>query len=78
MDMRAEVGAADQSSSGNMIVSTGSLWSPGPQITDGAVRLVDRSLARKEWPHPRWLSWTIVITAGIVVRQFLVWIIISM
>ena len=58
--------------------STGQLYLNLCHLTDGVVHLVDRSLARKEWPHPRWLSWTIVITAGIVVRQFLVWIIISM
>lgn len=57
---------------------TGQLYLNSCHLTDGVVKFVDRSFARKEWPHPRWLSWTVVITAGILVRQFLVWIIMSM
>ena len=49
------------------------------QLTDGIPQYIDRSIAsRRNKPNPRWLSWIVVIMAGMVVRHFLVSILVTL
>ena len=49
------------------------------QLTDGIPQYIDRSIAtRRNQSNPRWVSWIVVIVAGMVVRHFLVSILVML
>lgn len=49
------------------------------QLTDRIPQHVDRCIAgKRSKPNPRWLSWVVVIVAGMIVRHFLVSILVTL